>query len=92
MQKAEIISKIAQESGLIKKDVGSVIDAYHNVMIEALKEGDSIRLVGVGTLAAVERSARTGKNPQTGEVVIIPASIGVKFKVASTLKDALNKK
>jgi len=90
MNKTELINAIAEESGLTKADAARAFDATLSSVTTALKEGDSISLIGFGTFSVKERSARTGRNPQTGETIQIKASKIPSFKAGKTLKDAVN--
>ena len=66
------------------------VKAFTDTVAEQLKAGEKIQLVGFGTFEVAERAARTGKNPQTGEAIKIPASKAPKFKAGKALKDSLN--
>jgi len=90
MNKSELINAIADESGLTKADAGRALDATLTSVTNALKSGDSIALIGFGTFSVKERSARTGRNPQTGEAIQIKASKIPSFKAGKTLKDSVN--
>jgi DNA-binding protein HU-beta len=90
MNKAQLIEAIAGESGLTKADAKKALDGFIKVTGDALKKGDRIALVGFGSFAISERSARTGRNPQTGKEIQIPANKVVKFKAGSELTDAVN--
>lgn len=90
MNKSELINAIAEESGLTKADAGRALDATISSVSSALKSGDSISLIGFGTFSVKERSARTGRNPQTGETIQIKASKIPSFKAGKTLKDSVN--
>lgn len=90
MNKTEIVEKIADQAGLSKADAGRALDAFVDEVTDALKKGDSVQLVGFGTFSIRERSARTGRNPQTGETIKIKASKSPAFKAGKALKDALN--
>ncbi|MEW5008236.1 MAG: HU family DNA-binding protein [Cycloclasticus sp.] len=90
MNKTELINAIAEESGLTKADATRAFDATLSSVTKALTEGDSISLIGFGTFSVKERSARTGRNPQTGEAIQIKASKIPSFKAGKTLKDAVN--
>ena len=91
MNKNELITAIAEETGVAKKDVTAITSAVFDKLAEAMANGDKIQLVGFGTFEARARSARTGKNPQTGEAVEIAACKGPAFKPGKALKDAVNK-
>jgi len=90
MNKTELVNAIAEESGLTKADAARAFDATLISVTNALKSGDSISLIGFGTFSVKERSARTGRNPQTGETIQIKASKIPSFKAGKTLKDAVN--
>lgn len=90
MNKSELINAIAEESGLTKADAGRALDATIQSVSTALQGGDSVSLIGFGTFSVKERSARTGRNPQTGEAIQIKASKIPSFKAGKTLKDSVN--
>ncbi len=90
MNKAQLIDAIAGDSGLTKADAKKALDSFINVTGEALKTGDRISLIGFGSFSVSERSARTGRNPQTGKEIQIAAKKVVKFKAGSELSDAVN--
>jgi len=90
MNKTELVSAIADESGLSKKDAEKALKAFTSVVEDELKKGEKIQLVGFGTFEVSERAARTGKNPRTGEEIEIAAARTPKFKAGRALKDALN--
>jgi len=90
MNKNELISKVADSSGLSKTDAGSAVDSIIESIIGAMKSGDDVRLVGFGTFSVSDRAASEGRNPRTGEKINIPASKQPKFKAGKGLKDALN--
>ncbi len=90
MNKAQLIDAIAGESGLTKADAKKALDAFIKVTGDALKGGDRVALVGFGSFGVSERSARTGRNPQTGQEIQIPAKKVVKFKAGSELTDSIN--
>ncbi|WP_298146434.1 HU family DNA-binding protein [uncultured Acinetobacter sp.] len=89
MNKSELIDAIAEQGGLSKTDAGKALDATIASITKALKEGDTVTLVGFGTFAVKERAARTGRNPQTGETLEIKASKVPGFKAGKGLKDAI---
>ena len=86
MNKTELVAAIAEKTGLTKKDAEGAVKAFTDTVAEQLKAGDKIQLVGFGTFEVAERAARTGKNPQTGEAINIPASKAPKFKAGKALK------
>jgi DNA-binding protein HU-beta len=87
MNKAELVNAMATETGLTKKDVESVLNSFVNVVSGELAKKEKIQLVGFGTFETRERSARTGRNPQTGEELKIAASVVPAFKAGKALKD-----
>ena len=92
MNKTELIEAIAKVTSLTKKDSEKALNAITASITTALKKKDKVQLVGFGTFEAAKRAARTGKNPQTGEAIKIPAAVVPKFKAGKALKDAVNKK
>lgn len=90
MNKMELVSAMADKTGLSKKDAEVALKAFTDVVAEELKKGEKIQLVGFGTFEVSERAARTGRNPQTGKEMTIPASKAPKFKAGKALKDSIN--
>ncbi|MBQ2800039.1 MAG: HU family DNA-binding protein [Lachnospiraceae bacterium] len=90
MNKTELIAAIAEKTELSKKDAEKAVKAFTDVVVEELKKGEKIQLVGFGTFEVSERAARTGRNPQTGAEMNIPASKAPKFKAGKAFKDVLN--
>lgn len=86
MNKTELVAAIAEKAGLSKKDAEGAVKAFTDTVAEQLKAGEKIQLVGFGTFEVAERAARTGKNPQTGEAIKIPASKAPKFKAGKALR------
>ena len=89
MTKAEFISAVAEKAAISKKDADAVVNAVIESITEALKDGDKVSLVGFGTFEVKERSARTGMNPRTKEVIEIPATKSPSFKAGSAFKEAV---
>lgn len=90
MNQTELIDAIAEKTGLSKKACGDVLRAQGEIAQSALDEpAGELVLAGIGKLKAVEKPARTGRNPATGEEIEIPAKTAVKFVVAKALKDAV---
>ena len=87
MNKVTLVAKIAEKSGLSKKQAEQALGAFIDSVTEALKEGDKVQLMGFGTFEAKERAARTGRNPSTGETIEIPASKTPTFKAGKGLRD-----
>ncbi|MFT4062961.1 MAG: HU family DNA-binding protein [Edaphocola sp.] len=80
MNKAELIEQIAKDAGLTKVQANDALNSFTNTVVATLKKGDSLTLVGFGTFSVTQRSARNGRNPQTGEVIKIKARKLPKFK------------
>ena len=89
MNKAELIDKIAEGSGLSKTDAEAALKAVVDTIIAAVKVDDPVAIPGFGKFSRSERKAREGRNPRTGEPVHIPASKAVKFSVAAAFKSAV---
>lgn len=90
MNKNELISTVAEHSGLSKNDAGSAVESVFAAITKALSNGDDVRLVGFGTFSVAKRKASTGRNPRTGEPMAIKASNQPKFKAGKGLKDSVN--
>ncbi len=89
MTKAQLIDAIAKKAKISKKAAGAAIDTFVDSVTAALKKGDKVTLVGFGTFLAAKRKARTAKNPQTGEMIKVPAKRVPKFKAGRELKSAV---
>ncbi|MEI4790300.1 non-specific DNA-binding protein Hbs [Bacillus sp. FJAT-53060] len=89
MNKTELINAVAESSELSKKDATKAVDSVFDTILDALKNGDKIQLIGFGNFEVRERSARKGRNPQTGAEIEIPASKVPAFKPGKALKDAV---
>ncbi|MDR2870728.1 MAG: HU family DNA-binding protein [Deferribacteraceae bacterium] len=87
MNKQELVDKVAKKSGLLKKDVQAVIDLTVETVMDAVKKGDKVTLVGFGTFTSIKRKARKGRNPQTGKEITIPAKKSPKFTAGKAFKD-----
>ncbi len=85
MNKAQLIDSIAKEANLTKIDARKALDSFVSVTSKSLKKGDRVALVGFGSFSIAKRSARLGRNPQTGKEIKIPAKKVVKFKAGSDL-------
>lgn len=90
MNKQDLISAVADTSGLSKSDTTKAVEGVFEAVTSALKKGDEVRLVGFGTFSVSKRKASTGRNPRTGETMTIKASTQPKFKAGKGLKDAVN--
>lgn len=81
VSKSKLVDKIAKETeGITKKDIASVVNAFMSTVVDTVRNGDEIRLVGFGTFKTAHRNARTGRNPQTGEPLKIKASDAFAFR------------
>jgi DNA-binding protein HU-beta len=89
MNKTELVSAVAEAAELSKKDAAKAVDAVFDSILNALKEGDKVQLIGFGNFEVRERSARKGRNPQTGEEIEIAASKVPAFKPGKALKEAV---
>ena len=92
MNKAELIAAMAAKTGDTKKGAEASLNAFVDVITEALREGDKVQLVGFGSFEVRKRAARKGRNPQTKEEIKIPASKAPVFKAGTALKDLVNNK
>ena len=90
MNKTELIAAVAEASEVSKKDAEKVIQAFTDVVADELKKGEKIQLVGFGTFEVSERAERIGRNPKSGEEMVIAASKTPKFKAGKALKDIVN--
>ena len=90
MNKAELIDAVAGEANLSKADAGRAVDAVVDSISKALSKGQQVSIVGFGTFSVKHRSARSGRNPRTGESISIAASNVPGFKAGKALKDAVN--
>ncbi|MBN9038479.1 MAG: DNA-binding protein HupB [Rhizobiales bacterium] len=90
MNKNELVSAVADEAKLSKADAQAAVDAVFSAITKELKKGGDIRLVGFGSFSVSKRAASTGRNPQTGAEVKIPARTVPKFTAGKGLKDAVN--
>lgn len=90
MNKTELITCVAEKSGLSKRDSEKAVNAVFEAIAESLKAGDKVSLVGFGIFDVKERAERACKNPRTGETVMSPATRVPAFKPGKSLKDAVN--
>ena len=90
MNKTELVAAVAEKAGVTKKDAEAVVAAFTDTVTKELKKGGKVQLVGFGTFEVSSRSARTGRNPKTGESMKISASKAPKFKAGKAFKDAIN--
>ncbi len=90
MNKTQLIDAIAKAANLKKKDAEAALNATTAAIAEALKNGDSVQLIGFGTFKVREKAARTGRNPKTGAAIQIAASKTPAFVAGKGLKDSIN--
>ena len=90
MTKSELVSQIAKGADLNNKQAEAALHAFTDAVTKALSAGDKVQLVGFGTFEVRERSARTGRNPRTGESIAIAACKVASFKAGNVLKGAVN--
>ncbi len=90
MNKGDLISKIAETSGISKIDAGKALNATLDAISGGLKGGDKITIIGFGTFSVSARAARTGRNPSTGKEIKIAAKSVVRFKPGKELSDSVN--
>lgn len=89
MNKTELVSSVAEIAGVSKKDTEQVLNAFFNTVQKTLKQDDKVQIPGFGTFEVRERTARTGRNPHTGETIEISAAKVPAFKPGKGLKDAI---
>lgn len=90
MNKSELIEKIAAGADISKAAAGRALDSFIGAVTEELQNGGQVALVGFGTFSVRDRAARSGRNPQTGEPIDIPAAKIPSFKAGKALKDSCN--
>ena len=87
MNKTQLVASMAEKAELTKVDAEKALKAFIEVVTDEMKKGEKVQLVGFGTFEVSERAARKGRNPQTSEEILIPASKAPKFKAGKALKD-----
>ncbi len=90
MNKNELIEELSDKTGFTKSDTQKFVNAYVDVVSKTLKKGNEVQLVGFGTFRVAKRKARTGRNPQTGKALKIPAKKVPAFRAGKSLKEAVN--
>jgi DNA-binding protein HU-beta len=90
VNKNELIGVVAEKSGLARSDATQAVDATLSAIMDALKSGDDVRIVGFGNFSVGTRKGGEGRNPKTGETIQIAESKNAKFKPGKAFKDALN--
>ena len=91
MTKEQMIEKMAKDAGISKRAANDAIKAFFDSVTSTLKKGQKVSFVGFGTFTTTKRKARTGRNPQTGASIKIPAARVPKFKPGKKLRDAVKK-
>ena len=89
MTKADLIAAVGKEAKISKASAEKALNAFTASVTKALKKGDKLTLTGFGTFSVAKRRARTGRNPQTGKEIKIPATRVAKFKAGNSLKSAV---
>ena len=89
MNKTDLINAVAEKSELSKKDATKAVEAVFGTVMDSLKDGEKVQLIGFGNFEVRDRAARKGRNPQTGEEIQIPASKVPAFKPGKALKEAV---
>lgn len=89
MNKAELIAQMAEDAGITKAQANAALDSFTQSVASTLKEGGKVTLVGFGTFSVSERSARSGRNPQTGKTIQIEAKKVARFKAGKQLSEEL---
>jgi len=89
MTKGELIARVGKEAKISKASAEKAVNAFTNAVTKALKKGDKLTLTGFGTFSVAKRRARTGRNPQSGKEIKIPATRVAKFKAGNLLKIAV---
>lgn len=87
MNKTDLVNAVAEKSELSKKDAAKAVDAVFDTVMDSLEKGEKVQIIGFGNFEVRDRSARKGRNPQTGEEIEIPASKVPAFKAGKALKD-----
>lgn len=90
MNKNDVVGAVADKTGMSKAAAAQVVDATFDVITDALKRGDEVKIIGFGSFTVAKRAASQGRNPRTGESIKIAASKTPKFKAGKGLKDSVN--
>ena len=90
MNKGDLVNAVAEQANLSRGDAGKALDAAISSITEALKRGEEVKIVGLGSFVVASRAAGEARNPRTGEKVQVPASKTPKFRAGAGLKDAVN--
>ncbi len=87
MNKAELVEEVVNETGLTRRTAREAVNTVTSVITDALARGEKVTLVGFGTFKVMQRKARTGRNPQTGQSIQIPAKKAPKFRPGKGLRE-----
>jgi DNA-binding protein HU-beta len=90
MNKGQLIEKVAEKTGLTKTQSEEFLDATLQIIQKSVAKGDEVKLVGFGTFSRLNRKSRNGRNPKTGQPVVIPGAKVPRFKPGKDFKDLLN--
>ena len=91
VNRTDLVAAIAERASLTKAQAEAALSAIQDVMVESLAKGEAVKVTGLLSVERVDRAARTGRNPRTGEEIAIPAGYGVKISAGSALKKAVAK-
>ena len=91
VNRTDLVAAIAEKASLTKTNADAALSALQEVLVESLSKGEAVKVTGLLSVERVERAARTGRNPRTGEEIQIPAGYGVKVSAGSALKKAVAK-
>ena len=91
MNKAELVEAIAKDARITKSQAQDALDSFTKNVEKSLKKGKKVTLVGFGTFSTSKRAARTGRNPQTGKPIRIPARRVARFAPGKALKDSVRR-
>jgi DNA-binding protein HU-beta len=89
LNRTEVVAALAERASLTKTQADAALDALQDVIVEAVGNGETVKITGLLSVERVERAARTGRNPRTGEEIHIPAGYGVKLNAGTALKKAV---
>ncbi len=91
INRTELVAAVAERASLTKSQADAALAAFQDILVESLGKGEAVKVTGLLSVERVERAARTGRNPRTGEEIKIPAGFGVKISAGSALKKAVAK-
>jgi len=89
LNRTELVAAVAEKASLTKAQADAALSALQDVIVESIGKGEAVKITGLLSVERVERAARTGRNPRTGEEIAIPAGFGVKLTAGSVLKKAV---